>query len=259
MGDINWIRPQLRLTTGDLQPLFDILRGETDPTSPREMTKEGLKALEKVETAINQQQILYIDYAQPWEAYILPTNLTPTAVIWQKGPLRWIHLPVSPSKVLTPYYEAVALLVQQCREESIKYFGKEPHTVTVPFTMHQINWLFQHSNTWGIAFANYSGQISIHYPTHRLLHFAMTHAFIFPKIVQSQPIKNAVLAFTDGSSNGNATYIIDDVSHVISLPPASAQVIELQAVSVVFQTLSSVPFNLYTDSHYIAQLISLKL
>lgn len=253
MGDINWIRPQLRLTTGDLQPLFNILRGEADPTSPREMTKEGLKALDKVETAINEQQILYVDYTQPWEAYILPTNLTPTAVLWQKGPLRWIHLPVSPMKVLNPYHEAVALLVQLCRGESIKYFGKETQTITVPFTMQQIDWLFQHSDTWGIAFANFSGKIGIHYPNDKLLHFAMTHAFIFPKIVQQQPIKNAVLVFTDGSSNGRATYVIGDQPHVILSPPASAQVVELRAVSAVFQTLHSVPFNLYTDSYYVAQ------
>lgn len=192
----SWETLNLRLTTGDLQPLFNELRGEADPTSPREMTKEGLKALAIVESAINEQQILYVDYTQPWEAYIVPTNLTPTAVIWQKGPLRWIHLPVSPVQVLNPYHEAVALLVQLCRGESIKYFGREPQTITVPLTMQQIDWLFQHSNTWGIALANFSGKIGIHDPNNKLLHFAMTRAFTFPKIVQQQPIKNAVLVFT---------------------------------------------------------------
>lgn len=83
----------------------------------------------------------------------------------------------------------------------------------------------------------------------------MTHAFIFPKIVQRQPVKNAVLVFTDGSSNGRATYVIGDQPHVISSPPASAQVVKLRAVSAVFQALHSVPFNLYTDSHYVAQSI----
>ena len=34
LGDINWLRPYLKLTTGYLKPLFDILRGDSDPTSP---------------------------------------------------------------------------------------------------------------------------------------------------------------------------------------------------------------------------------
>ena len=40
-------------------------------------------------------------------------------------PLMWIHFSSSPSKVWTPYYEAVAVLIQNCRIESWKYFGKE--------------------------------------------------------------------------------------------------------------------------------------
>ena len=32
--DINWLRPYLKLTTGELKPLFDVLRGDSDPTSP---------------------------------------------------------------------------------------------------------------------------------------------------------------------------------------------------------------------------------
>ena len=35
LSDINWLHPYLKLTTGELKPLFDILRGSTDPTSPR--------------------------------------------------------------------------------------------------------------------------------------------------------------------------------------------------------------------------------
>jgi hypothetical protein len=30
LGDINWIRPTLKLTNGDLKPHFDILRGDSD-------------------------------------------------------------------------------------------------------------------------------------------------------------------------------------------------------------------------------------
>ena len=33
LTDITWLHPYLMLTTGELKPLFDILRGSADPTS----------------------------------------------------------------------------------------------------------------------------------------------------------------------------------------------------------------------------------
>lgn len=52
LGDINWIRPFLRLTIGNLQPLFNVLQGEPSPTSPQSLTSEAKVALLKVEQAI---------------------------------------------------------------------------------------------------------------------------------------------------------------------------------------------------------------
>ena len=51
LGDINWIRPNLGITTGQLKPLFDILQGDSDPTSPRNLTPESRKTLKLVEQA----------------------------------------------------------------------------------------------------------------------------------------------------------------------------------------------------------------
>ena len=53
LGDINWLRPYLKLNTGEVKPLFDILKGSSDPTSPRSLTSEGLLALQ-VEKAIEE-------------------------------------------------------------------------------------------------------------------------------------------------------------------------------------------------------------
>ena len=33
LGDVNWLRPHLKFTTGELEPLFDILKGDADPNS----------------------------------------------------------------------------------------------------------------------------------------------------------------------------------------------------------------------------------
>ena len=61
LGDIKWLPPYLKLTTGDLKPLFDILKGSSDPTSPRSLTSEGLLALQQVEKTIEEQFVTYIN------------------------------------------------------------------------------------------------------------------------------------------------------------------------------------------------------
>jgi hypothetical protein len=60
------------------------------------------------------------------------------------------------------------------------------------------------------------------------------------------------LAFTDGSSIGIATYSID--SKVFRFPTSfsSAQLVELAAIIKFFETLLDLPFNLFTDSSYVA-------
>ena len=45
LRDINWLRPHLKLITGELQPLFDSLKVDADSNSPRQLTDEGQIAL----------------------------------------------------------------------------------------------------------------------------------------------------------------------------------------------------------------------
>ena len=55
----------------EMKPLFDILKGSSDPTSPRSLTSEGLLALQLVERAIEEQFVTYIDYSLPLHLLIL--------------------------------------------------------------------------------------------------------------------------------------------------------------------------------------------
>ena len=49
LGDIQWVQPYLSLTNKQLQPLYDILPGNTDLNSPRYLTDAARKALLLVE------------------------------------------------------------------------------------------------------------------------------------------------------------------------------------------------------------------
>ena len=56
LGDINWIRPYLRIPTSELKPLFQVLE-ESHITSLRQLTPEASETLRKVETAIQKAQL----------------------------------------------------------------------------------------------------------------------------------------------------------------------------------------------------------
>ena len=76
----------------------------------------------------------------------------------------------------------------------------------------------------------------------------------FLKKFSIQPLKEAMLVFTDGSSNGKAVTIIDEKSHVQVSEETSAQRAELRAVIWAFQHLRGRIFKLLTDSQYIVGL-----
>ncbi|XP_076974180.1 dynein regulatory complex protein 9 isoform X1 [Tamandua tetradactyla] len=257
LGDINWLQTYLKLTTGDLKPLFDLLQGDSNHNSPGTITPEGREAINKVKQAIQSQFVTFIDYTQPLALIIYQTTFTPTAVFWQKAPIMWVHLHASPAKTIYPYYQAVADIIFLGREQSIKYFCKDPDTIIQPYTIAQVNWFFQTTDCWPIACASYSGQIDNHYPNNKLFHFISTHNFVFPLKTSLQPTEDALLIFTDGSSSGIAAYVVNNEIIQFQTHCDSAQITELQAVVAVFSAYPARFFNLYTDSAYIAQSVPL--
>lgn len=60
------------------------------------------------------------------------------------------------------------------------------------------------------------------------------------------------LVFTDGSSNGQAAFSINGQIQQFCTPLDSTQLVELQAILAVFRALPNAPFNLYTNSSYLA-------
>ena len=105
-----------------MKPLFDILKGSSDPTSPRSLTSEGLLALQLVERAIEEQFVTYIDYSLPLHLLIFNIIHMPTGLLWQKSLLMWIHSRISPKRHILPYYEAVAQMIILGRMQTLTYF-----------------------------------------------------------------------------------------------------------------------------------------
>jgi len=116
-------------------------------------------------------------YAAPLYFIVCATAHTPVGVSWQqpwapkeKGrPLLWTYLPSNPNKVLATYFSPSAALIIKGRKMSRQYFGKDPDTIIVPYTLEQIDWLLQSNDDWAIACASFAGTIDNDYPNDPLI------------------------------------------------------------------------------------------
>ena len=254
LGDINWIRPYLKLTTAELKPLFNILRGDPDPTSKRQLTAEAQEALGKVEAALSNSYVKRIDLTMTWQFLCLATPVAPTGVLWQGGPLEWIHLPTQAKKVVASYPGSIATLMLKGRKRSIELFGKEPSEIVIPYNKEQLDALLMFDEDWQIAIGNYCGQILHHLPSHVLLNFMSNHPVIFPVRCKQFPISDAQVVFTDGSANGRASIVTRDHQKLLETQETSAQRAEITAVIEAFVMFAEKEFNLYSDSQYVVRL-----
>jgi hypothetical protein len=107
-----------------------------------------------------------------------------------------------------------------------------------------------------LAQIGFKGTIESHYPQDRLIKFLKVHEVIFPNMTSLQPLYNALLGFTDGSSKGRAGYLINNQQVIIETPGLSAQLAELTSVPNVFQSVHEA-LNIFTDSLYVAQSVPL--
>ncbi|RMC20231.1 hypothetical protein DUI87_01077 [Hirundo rustica rustica] len=113
-GVITWLRPYLGLTTAQLSPLFELLKGDTDLKSPRELTPEARKVLEEVQQAVSACQVYRIEPSIDVTVFITTPDLHPTGIIDQWNDdwtdplhiLEWVFLPHQPHKTarVHPYY-----------------------------------------------------------------------------------------------------------------------------------------------------------
>lgn len=256
LGDINWLRPFLKIPSADLIPLFKILEGDTNLSSPRQLTPAARKALQQVESAISSAQLLRVDYQEPWQLCIFPTKTLPTAALWQKGPLLWIHPHASPSRSILWYPSAVAELALRGLRASLEHFGHYPATLVIPYTAHQFQVLATVDDSWAVVATSFSGKIDNHFPKHPLAQFASMHPLIFPRITSATPIRDGITAYTDGSKTGIGAYVIEGRTVQRNYGPSSPQVVECKVVLEVLKTYEE-PLNIVSDSIYVVNALQI--
>ena len=79
-------------------------------------------------------------------------------VLWQNGPLEWVHLPAQTKKVAASYPGLTATLILKEKKRSIELFGKETSEIVILYNKEQLDALLMFEN-WQSAIGNYFGQI----------------------------------------------------------------------------------------------------
>lgn len=255
LGDINWLRPYLKLTRHDLMPLFRILEGDSNLLSPRSLTPEAITALSKVEQAMSAAQLIRFDPSLPLWLCILPTFGFPTAVLWQDGPLLWIHTKSLGLRTLTHYPSMVAEVAILGIKQCLSCFAVMPDKLIIPYTKEQMEVLIATVTEWSILACMFPNVFDNHLPKSELLKFVINHPILFPKITASAPLKDALTIYTDGSKSGKGAYMVEGSDPVILTFSLNApQLVECEVVLTVFNRFPQ-PFNLVSDSLYVVNAV----
>ncbi|NXB65931.1 POK18 protein, partial [Struthidea cinerea] len=257
-GSINWIRPMLGLTMEDLAPLFNLLRGNDDLTSPRTLTEEAKDSIRKVQDALSSRQAHRYCPSLPFNLIILGQMPHLYGLMDHLLIIEWVFLSHQPSKSITTPQESMAKLVIKARSRLCTLAGCDFECIYLPLTLESTEHLLQVNEVLQFALDSFSGQISIHPPKHKLFNTAFK---IIPKSMQSQKPLKALTVFTDASGASHKSVMAwrnpqtNRWERDIETVAGSPQVAELAAVVRAFERFPE-PFNLVTDSAYVAGVVS---
>ncbi|RMC10401.1 hypothetical protein DUI87_13206 [Hirundo rustica rustica] len=147
-GSLNWVRPWLGLTTEDLDPLLNLLKGGEELSSPRTLTQEARAALEKVQDCMATRQTNRCKSDLPFKFIILGQLPHLHGMIFQwervekskkdkdcRDPLliiEWVFLSHHWSKRMTRPQELVAELIWKARTRIRELAGSDFECIHIP-------------------------------------------------------------------------------------------------------------------------------
>ena len=151
----------------------------------------------------------------------------------------------------------MAQLIKKARTRLRSLAGCEFTYIYMPLTTGVLEHLLQTNESLQFALDSYTGQISIHLPKHKLFNQnAVFH--LVSKLVQSRASLKALTVFTDGSGFSHKSVMTwkdpktQKWESDVQIVDGSPQIAELAAVVRAFDKFKDKPFNLVTDSAYVA-------
>ncbi|RMC19056.1 hypothetical protein DUI87_03660 [Hirundo rustica rustica] len=190
-GSFNWVRPWLGLTTEDLDPLFNLLKGEEELSSPRTLTQEARAALEKVQDCMATRLANRCKSDLSFKFIILGKlpHLHGMIFQWERVEkstkdkdcrdhlliIEWVFFSHHRSRRMTRPQELVAELIRKARTQIRELAGCDSECIHIPIeinsgqiTKAMLEHLIHENEALQFALDSYTGQISIHRPAHKL-------------------------------------------------------------------------------------------
>ncbi|RMC21814.1 hypothetical protein DUI87_02683 [Hirundo rustica rustica] len=228
-------------------------------------TPEARKVLEEVQQAVSACQVYHIEPSIDVILFITTPDLHPTDIISQWNDdwtdplhiLEWVFLPHQPHKTVTALFELIVRLIIKCQQRCLQLMGADPSKIILPVQREEFDWSYMNNVLLQSALEGFSGQITYHLPSHKLLQVAKNTQFSLRPKNSQEPVQGPTV-FTDGSGKtGKAIVTWQDGSEwqvLESHEDGSAQLVELRAAVMAFEKFSQEPFNLITDSAYVADI-----
>lgn len=172
-GSINWVRPLLGISSEDLAPLFNLLRGDGALKSPRSMTPEAQAAVAGVQEALSAHQAHRYELNLPFLLAILGNSPHLYGLLFQWDSelkdllliLEWVFLHAQPQKTVTTPEEAIAAVIRKRRAHLCSLSGCDFACIHVPLaTTEELEFLLQRNDNLQFSFDTYSGKISLSWP-----------------------------------------------------------------------------------------------
>ena len=127
-------------------------------------------------------------------------------LVQEENPVEWIYTHFRGIKSLTPYLNLIALIIINGRNRAKILIGSDPHKIVIPINKSEFENALQTSTDFQIAFLEYFGEISFHYPSGKLWNFFKNTEFIISRSISSQPIPQAEVFYIGGTKNAKASF-----------------------------------------------------
>ena len=149
-----------------------------------------------MQNKLQEQFLNHVKLDLPLELFIFPSPHSPTGLpAQQKHSVEWIYTCFREIKSFTSYLDLIALIIINERNRTKTLIGSDPHKIVIPMNKSQFENALQTLTDFQIAFLEYSGEFSFHYPSGKLRNCFRNTEFIISRIVSSQPIPQAEVFF----------------------------------------------------------------
>ncbi|TRZ06629.1 hypothetical protein HGM15179_020478 [Zosterops borbonicus] len=201
----------------------------------------------------------------PSTVFVTTPDLHPTVIIGQWSDkwsdslhvLEWVFLSHQPQKTATALFELIAHLIVKCRQRCLQLMGVNLAQIVLPGPWEDFDWSLANSVSLQSALENFTGQITYHLASHKLLQVAKSTQISFRPKSSQEPAQGPTI-FTDGSGKTEKAIVTwKDGSKWKVLEgheDGSVQLVELRAAVMAFQKFSQQPFNLIMDSACVADI-----